>query len=623
MPTGTLTAGVRPGWRRGWPEAMVGLLAAVIFLGCLGSVDLWGKREQRASAEVLDTVAHHHWLVAEIQGRPRLEKPPLPRWTTAALMLLTGRRDEWVIRLPGAACALGTVALVYLLGRRLGGRAVGLSSALILCSTGLFVGEMRQAGNDGPLAFFTTLALYAAWRVLDDGEAAGAPAPRAGGPRSWRLAFHAALGLGFLCKGPIILVVTSAAIVPYLIQAGRLRPGLRRLADAGGLLIFIATAMSWPAAVAWHDPNAPGVWMTEMSEKTGLLGMLEHRRYSLLAGYWPEMTFPWSIVAMAALILPFLPRESASGGESCGRGGAGAVSPVCFAWWWAVGNMGIFCLWSVAKPYYYLPCAPAMAVLAGDAWVRLARRARGTSPGRAQRIARLTLQAQWVLLFVGAALFPVVLGAAVPAPIWAWTIAPAVALAAGVFVSARAWRRGSDAMALSPVVAAVGVGVVVVYGLLAPAENPRRSHRGLADRLGRLVPADARTIHFYNEVDEGLWFYLRGLDLAPVPGTHPRYSTAYDLAAAFQARRHADETLEILDARREELEKQALLRWLDARGPTSFLLIRSSLYDRYAGELSRRVSPILRESGLGRNELVLLRTDPRTPVASAGPSTRR
>ncbi len=69
---------------------MVGLLAAVIFLGCLGSVDVWGKREQRASAEVLDTVEHQHWLVAEIQGRPRLEKPPLPRWIIAAAMIAHG-----------------------------------------------------------------------------------------------------------------------------------------------------------------------------------------------------------------------------------------------------------------------------------------------------------------------------------------------------------------------------------------------------------------------------------------------------------------------------------------------------------------------------------------------------
>ena len=145
------------------------MLAGVVFLGALGSVDLWGKREQRASAEAIDTVDHHHWLVARIQGRPRLEKPPLPRWTIAALMALTGRRDEWAVRLPGALSALGMVGLVYGLGCRLGGRSVGLAAGLVLTSIGFFVAELRQAGNDGPLAFFTTLALYAAWRRLHDG----------------------------------------------------------------------------------------------------------------------------------------------------------------------------------------------------------------------------------------------------------------------------------------------------------------------------------------------------------------------------------------------------------------------------------------------------------------------
>ena len=75
------------GWARRWGmEAVLAVLAGLVFLGFLGSVDLWGKREQRASAEAIDTVDHDHWLVAQIQGRPRLEKPPLPRWTIATLM---------------------------------------------------------------------------------------------------------------------------------------------------------------------------------------------------------------------------------------------------------------------------------------------------------------------------------------------------------------------------------------------------------------------------------------------------------------------------------------------------------------------------------------------------------
>ena len=95
-------------WLRKWaPEIVLAILAAFTFLGFLGSMELWGKREAtRAVAEAVDTIDHGHWLVAQIQSRPRLEKPPLPRWTTAALMLATGHRDEWLMRLPGTGFPL-------------------------------------------------------------------------------------------------------------------------------------------------------------------------------------------------------------------------------------------------------------------------------------------------------------------------------------------------------------------------------------------------------------------------------------------------------------------------------------------------------------------------------------
>ena len=113
LPKAAISVSLPTLMRRWWPETLLVVLALAAFLGCLGSVELWGKREQRAAAEAIDTVDHDHWLVAEIQGRPRLEKPPLPRWSIAALMKLTGCRDERVVRLPGAVAGALTIALIY------------------------------------------------------------------------------------------------------------------------------------------------------------------------------------------------------------------------------------------------------------------------------------------------------------------------------------------------------------------------------------------------------------------------------------------------------------------------------------------------------------------------------
>jgi 4-amino-4-deoxy-L-arabinose transferase-like glycosyltransferase len=285
--------------RRSWPELLLCLLAACIFLGSLGSPELWGKREQRAAAEALDTVENGRWLVAQIQGRPRLEKPPLPRWTAAALLSASGRRDEWVVRLPGAVSALATVMVVYLLGARIGGRSLALTSSMALCTTGMFIVELRQAGNDGPLGCFTSLALLAAWcrihgRCVVHTACRNAPihpSHYCKGSWAWVLVFHGALGLGFLCKGPIILALVGWAVVPYLACTRRLKSGLRALADPAGLFLFLGLAACWPIPVLLDDPRALGVWIMEMGQKTGMLP-IAHRDRAALELALPALALP-------------------------------------------------------------------------------------------------------------------------------------------------------------------------------------------------------------------------------------------------------------------------------------------------------------------------------------------
>ncbi|MBV8314611.1 MAG: glycosyltransferase family 39 protein [Planctomycetaceae bacterium] len=596
--------------RRRGPEVLLAVLAGVVFLGFLGALDLWGKREQRAAAEALDTVENRHWLVAQIQGRPRLEKPPLPRWTIATLILLTGHRDEWVVRLPGALSALGMVGLVYGLGCRLAGRSAGLASGLALTSMPFFVAEVRQAGNDGPLALFTALTLYSAWRRLHGAGAGAGPAAEGepAGARRWNLAFFGAMGLGFLTKGPIILALVALTLVPYLAVAGRLRRGLGLLADARGLLLFVALALSWPVPVLLADPNALRVWSLEISQKVGGADFLHHRSHQILAADWFWMTAPWVVVATMAVLLPLLPR---------GR----AYRPaIWFPWWWAVGNLAMFCAWSVAKPNYYLPCLPGVALLVGIEWVRMSRAAR--EPLTRWSLARPILQFHWVALFVAALVAPVAARQVAP-HLLGWTAVFAAVVAVAVVASAWAWRRGADAGALMPLVAAWAVAILIGYGGIMPAANATHSHRNLATTMDRLLPPEARTVMFFHEIDEGLWFYLRDRALVPVPGSQPEYNDGLDLYSELRSgppirdpRRLRNVEQQIF-LKRQDSVRQTLLDWI-ARPDrvSSYVLLRNRDYDRFAPALAGLATPVFREQGLKRNGLVLLHVDPQETVAA-------
>lgn len=591
-------------------ELALAVLACAMFLGCLNSVGLWGKREQRAAAESLDTIDHGHWLVAEIQGRPRLEKPPLPRWITAGLMRLTGRSDELIVRLPNALFALGTLALVHALGCRIGGRAVGLASALALLSMALFVAEMRQAGNDGPLTFFTTLALFLAWRRLHGGQTQGpetTPPADALGPRRDAVGVWVALGLAFLCKGPVALLIFALAVVPYLAFEHRLRAGLKALLSPLGIGAFVLLALSWPVPVALLDPHALEVWKLEMGQKAGSAGISYHQSRSVLALEWFWMTAPWVIVAASAILGPLL------------RRGRATPRALAFPWAWAVLNLAMFCLWTVAKPNYYLPCMPAVALLVGWEWSRLVNRAQaGTRPN----LARGLLRIHWVALFVAGALLPV-LADHLGTGLLAWSLALGALAIAATVASVWFWRRADPVGALMPLVAVMVASALFGYGVVAPQRDALRSHQALADALEAALPPEARTVMFFHELDEGLWFYLRDRRLAAVPGSAPRYNNGFDMLQDYhQGRRDA-----LVPELRQEALKQTLVNWLDRpadqRG-SSYVLIRGKFYDLFKDDLDTRGELVYREHGLDRNELVLLRAPgPSGPIAARPEGPRR
>jgi hypothetical protein len=377
--------------------------------------------------------------------------------------------------------------------------------------------------------------------------------------------------------------------------------GLRSLADGWALGLFVALAMAWPVPVLIREPAAARVWWLEVAQKTGTLDIPHEMARESVALDWFWMTLPWTPMALVGALWPL--RKSARVNRP----------RLAFAWWWAIGNLGVLALWRVAKPSYYLPCLPGVALLVGSEWVRLARLARRTLPGSIA--ARGVLQAMWVAPIVAGAVAAVTVGELEPVEL-GWAIVGAVSLGIAVVLGAWAWRKGFDALAMAPLASGFVVVALIGYGAVAPLDNDARGHRELARRLEALVPVDSPTVWFLDELDEGVWFYLRGHDLAPIAAS--RFNRGFDLRLDAAAKKV--ET----PARRVDQARGQLADWARHADPaTPYALIRAKIYDRFARDVADLVEPVYREQGVKRNEMVLLRAKaPRTLASTPTPVTK-
>jgi 4-amino-4-deoxy-L-arabinose transferase-like glycosyltransferase len=187
------------------------------------------------------------WLVPRYQGEPFFDKPALTYWAMAAAFRLLGF-SLGAGRLVSAAAALASIATTAWLGRRLLGRRAAVYGALALGTTLLVLSFGRVAMSDMLLTLWCTLAVGIGVSATDER-----------GATPYRMAaLGATLGLGFLTKGPVALVLAGLGL-GLLVARGhagrRLRLEGRGLAAAAGA--FAVVGLGWFAAVAWRLGPGP------------------------------------------------------------------------------------------------------------------------------------------------------------------------------------------------------------------------------------------------------------------------------------------------------------------------------------------------------------------------------
>lgn len=203
-------------------------LALFLFLGTRGL----NEPDEGRYAEIgRETAAGAGWLVPKLNGFAHLQKPPVIYWITAVSLRLLGN-NEWSARLPSGLAALATVALTLCLGRLLFDRATGLLAALILLSSVEFFALARTLTPDMTLTCCIVAAIVCFVRYSQ------------GGGRRWCWLFFGAMGLGFLVKGPLALVVPISAALGWQ-RAARGSELRRPVPWVPGLLLTLAIGLWW------------------------------------------------------------------------------------------------------------------------------------------------------------------------------------------------------------------------------------------------------------------------------------------------------------------------------------------------------------------------------------------
>lgn len=408
---------------------------ALLLFPALGAAPL-----ERAEIYFLDgarsMVERGDYLVPYYRGEPFFDKPPLAYWLMAAAFRLLGFTPE-AARLVPALATLCVIGATVWLGSLLFDRRTALWAACVLASTLAFVGFGRIAMSDMLLALWTTLAVGLAVRASS--------LPGA----SWAVpALGAVLGLGFLTKGPVAVLLPGLGVLALGWQRRKQRWPVSPSSLALAALLFALLGLGWFALVFWRLGPGPLEYFF-LRENVQRFAAATYDAgqppWFYLATYLAE-GLPWSLFFPLAVWRVWrTPRD---------RAGAGG-----FLLLW-LSLMAVPLSLSRGKiDYYLLPFYPAISLLIGRALATWKLGALEKAWSRAVlALAALAVPAVPLL----AARLPERWGPALPGQLGLWLVATAASLACLAAIRRPGPVRVTATLALAAAAAFLALMVLVL-----------------------------------------------------------------------------------------------------------------------------------------------------------------
>jgi 4-amino-4-deoxy-L-arabinose transferase-like glycosyltransferase len=451
------------------------LAAFVVIAAGLGLRDPWPADEPRFALVTRQILEAGDWLFLRRGDELYSDKPPVFMWVQAAAITFAGGSLRLGFLLPSLLASLGTLWLVYDLGRRLWTHRVGLAAAWLLLFALQFTFQAKRAQIDPLLLFLVTLANYGVLRQLLLGP----------DPRAWGLGGFAA-GLGTITKavgGLALLMVLPAAWAAWRRWPCVTMPRPRTWAL--GALLFALATLPWLGPLAWAVLGSDDPVHREYAHT-----LLFHQTVNRYADSWDhEEPFWYQFGVVATLWLPAalaLPWAVPAWWRRLRRRDARYLLPLA----WVAMVLLFFSVPEGKRDVYILPALPMFCLALAPLAPGLLRKA-----GLRRLLLAFALGLGGVLLVAGLAMLlgepgfeRRLLGSRGYTPEDARWLAGVLALIGG-------WMLGCTAVLRARPAAAVGWalgGLWVVYSLGAyPVLDRYLSARGVMAEVARHVGPDA------------------------------------------------------------------------------------------------------------------------------------
>ncbi len=301
------------------------------------STMLWDEDEAAYAGFAKNIVENGDWLVPDFMWSDIHRKPPLHFWMVAVSYKIFGIH-EFATRLPGVLSIIGTVLLVFFLGRRVFGRDVALSACIVMACS-LFIPNIAKiAVTDAPLLFCQTLSALSLFIFIKN-------------PKwTWNLLFWLGIALGVLIKGPPILILCGGLWFFLFI----VHPERKRLIGTHPwifLPLALLPLLGWGYLAYQHDPEMMS-WMIDWYITKRVSG-------SVLGQTAPPGYYLLVIILAFLPLLPFLPAAFVDGFKRLRK----REEEMLMLAGWLLSGWLFYELLPSKLPTYVLGAIPAVAIL--------------------------------------------------------------------------------------------------------------------------------------------------------------------------------------------------------------------------------------------------------------------